>query len=172
MAGDAEGGALVTSGAARVPEERTGSGGRWRRALPLALLLLLTLIVLGIIGGRTARAIADAHRRDQLRPGASTSVRPWMSLEYIAANYGVTQADLLAALNLTNTPPHRRAPLETIAAREGRDLNADITTINALIAERGIPHTAPERPALPFMPGNPRGTPGTPGPSRTPVTAP
>jgi len=163
---------VVASGAAQVPGRGAGERERWQRALPLALALLLALIILVVIGGRTARAIADAHRRDQLRPGASTSVRPWMSLEYIAANYGVTQADLLAALNLTNTPPHRRAPLETIAAREGRDLNADITTINTLIAERGIPHTAPERPALPFMPGNPRGTPGTPGPSRTPGTAP
>jgi len=160
---------VVASGAAQVPGRGAGARERWRRALPLALALLLALIALGIIGGRTARAIADAHRRDQLRLGAATSVRPWMSLAFISANYGVTQADLLAALNLTDTPPHRRAPLEVIATREHRDLNADITAINALIAERGTPHTAPERPALPFMPGSPRGTPGT---SRTPVTAP
>ncbi len=151
----------MTSGAARVPGQGTGGGERWRRAFPLVVLLLLTLIVLGVIGGRTARAIADAHRRDQLRPGATTSVRPWMSVDYISANYGVTQADLLATLNLSDTPPHRRAPLEAIATREGRDLNADITTINALIAARGTPHAAPARPGLPFMPRNPRGTPGT-----------
>lgn len=160
----------MASGTAQVPGQGTGGGERWRRALPLALLLLLTLIVLGVIGGRTARAIADAHRHDQLRPGAATSVRPWMSLEFISANYGVTRADLLAALHLTDTTPHRRAPLEAIAMREGRDLNADITAVNALIAERGVPHTAPERPALPFMPGSPRGTPGTPGTPGAPVT--
>jgi hypothetical protein len=163
---------MVTSGAAQVPGQGNDGGARWRRAIPLVLALLLTLIVLGIIGGRTAHAIAEAHRRNQLRPGAATSVRPWMSLEYVAANYGVTQPDLLAALNLTDTPPHRRAPLEVIAMREGRDLNADITVINTLIAERGTPHTAPERPALPFMPGGTRGTPGMPGSPRTPVTGP
>ena len=159
----------MASGTAQVPGQGAEGGARWRRALPLALALLLALIILVVLGGRTVRAIADAHRRDQLRPGAATSVRPWMSLEYISANYGVTQADLLAALSLTDTPPHHRAPLEAIAMREGRDLDADITTINALIAERGTPHTAPERPALPFMPGTPRGTPGTP---RTPVATP
>ena len=165
----------MASGTAQVPGQGSEGGARWRRALPLALLLLLTLIVLGIIGGRTARAIADAHRRDQLRPGAATSVRPWMSIEYVSANYGVTQADLLAALHLADTTPHRRAPLEAIAMREGRDLDADITGINALIAERGTPHAAPERPAFPFMPGGTSGatrTPGTPVPLRTPVSAP
>jgi len=160
---------VVASGAAQVPGRGAGERERWRRALPLALALLLALIILVVIGGRTARAIADAHRRDQLRPGAATSVRPWMSVEFISANYGVTQVDLLAALNLADTPPHRRAPLETIATREGRDIDADITAINALIAERGTPRTAPARPALPFMPGGPRGAPGA---ARTPVTAP
>ncbi len=165
----------VASGTAQVPGQGSEGGARWRRALPLALLLLLALIVLGIIGGRTARAIADAHRRDQLRPGAASSVRPWMSVEYVSANYGVTQDDLLTALHLTATPSHRRAPFEAIALHEGRDLDADITVINALVAERGTPHAAPERPAFPFMPGRTRGatrTPGTAAPPRTPVTAP
>lgn len=148
----------MKTGSAGVPERDNVTAGRWRRAFPLALLLLLTLIMLGLIGIRTMRAIADAHRRDQLRPGAATSVRPWMSIDYIAANYGVPQAEILATLHLTDTPRHHRVPLEGIARRENRDLNSDIAAINALIAAQGTPHPAPARPPI---------TPGPPTPQRT-----
>ncbi len=112
---------------------RGRTGRRIRRALPLAILLLISLFLLVVVTGRATRAALEARNSQRVQAGEAVGVRPWMTIPYIASTYGVPEDALFAALNLTATAEHRRTPLRAIARREGRDLDADIAALNAAI---------------------------------------
>ena len=122
---------------------RTRFWRRVRRVLPLALLLLVSFFLLVTISASAMRAVLEARNSQQVRAGVATGVLPWMTISYIARVYGVPETDLLAALALSDTKRHRSAPLRAIAAHEGRDLDADIARLNALIDTRRPPPGTP-----------------------------
>jgi hypothetical protein len=144
-------------------EEETVSGGSvaaprrraWRIA-PLVLLLLISLVLFFIITARVMRGIQEARNDAQVRNGAAVGVRPWMTIPYIARAYGIPESDLFAALNLTPTDRTRRAPLGALAEHNGRNIEADIATINALITARNATPREPLSPQPP-QPSHPPG---------------
>lgn len=116
---------------------------RVRRVLPLALLLLVSFFLLVTISASAMRAVLEARNSQRVQAGVATGVLPWMTISYIARVYGVPETDLLAALSLSDTKQHRSAPLRAIANHEGRDLDADIVTLNRLIDARRSPLGTP-----------------------------
>ena len=115
------------------------------RTIPLAILLTVAVCMLAVVGVRAVRSYQEVRNERRLAAGEAVGVRPWMTIPYIARVYGIPEAQLFAALNIADTEAHRRAPLEAIARREGRDLDADIAALNALIDARRIPTGAPPR---------------------------
>ena len=120
-----------------------GVSPRVRRAIPLVALLILSVALLVVVGGRLAHATLEMRALRRVQAGETLGVRPWMTIPYIASTYGVPEDDLFAALGLTPNRRNRHAPLRGLAAREGRDLDADIATLNATIAARRPPPLAP-----------------------------
>jgi hypothetical protein len=117
---------------------------RARRVIPLTLLLLISLFLLFSISAHAMRMVLEVRTNQQVQAGVATGVRPWMTIDYIARVYGIPEDELLAALALSDTDQHRRAPLRVIASHEGRHLDADIARLNALIdARRATPTAAP-----------------------------
>jgi hypothetical protein len=115
-----------------------------RRVFPLTLLLLICLFLLFSITAHAMRVMLEVRTNQQVQAGVATGVRPWMTVNYISRVYGIPENELLAALALSDTDQHRRAPLRTIASREGRHLDADIARLNALIdARRATPAPTP-----------------------------
>ena len=137
-----------------------GVSPRVRRAIPLAVLLLLSVALFVVVGGRLIQATLEMRELRRVRAGETLGVRPWMTIPYIASTYGVPESDLFAALGLTPNRRNRHAPLRGLAAREGRDLAADIATLNVTIAAR--------RPPPPDQPPAPGGAPRAPSPGTGP----
>lgn len=131
-------------------KRRARGAERARRVIPLAILLLIALLAFFFIAARVAHAVLEIRNAEQVRNGTESGVRPWMTIPYIARAYGIPEVDLYNALGLVPTERERRAPLGAIAKRNGRDLDADIATLNALLAER---QDAPRPPAPPTPPG-------------------
>jgi hypothetical protein len=144
-------------------DETTALSGRARRVVPLVAILLVCLFLLSVVTARAVRAYLEMRNLRQVQAGAALGVRPWMTIPYIANTYGVPEDTLFQALNLPKTPPNRHAPLEAIARREHRDLDADIATLNRVIDARGTPR--PPRHLPPFFPQRSP----TPAPRRTPT---
>ena len=114
---------------------------RLRRVIPLAILLALSLFLFVNVSLRLARASLEMRNVQRVQAGESVGVRPWMTVTYIANTYGVPEDELFDALNLPPTHRNRRVPLHGLAARHGRDLDADIATLNATIDRRRPPPT-------------------------------
>jgi hypothetical protein len=76
------------------------------------------------------------RNEQRIRAGEVVGVRPWMTIPYISRVYGIPEDELFRTLGVSNTERHRRAPLQAIARQEGRDLNADIAALNAVIDAR------------------------------------
>lgn len=135
------------------PKRRPRGAQRARRVIPLAVLLLVALLAFFFVAARVARAVLEVRKAEQVRNGAEVGVRPWMTIPYIARAYGVPESELYNALGLTPNERDRRAPLGAIAKRKGRNLDADIATLNTLLAERQQAPRAPAPPAPPPPPG-------------------
>ena len=133
---------------------------RARRAIPLVALLILSVALFVVVGGRLAQATLEMRALRRVQAGETLGVRPWMTIPYIASTYGVPESDLFAALGLVPTRRNRHAPLRRLAMHEGRDLDADIATLNATIAAR--------RPPTPDPPPAPGGAPRVPSPGTGP----
>lgn len=116
---------------------------RARRTLPIVALLVLSLALLVVVGARSGRAFLEMRNRHRVQTGEAVGVRPWMTIPYIARTYHVPEDALFDALGLDDTPRNRRAPLQALAARHGRDLDADIAALNATIDARRGPRPPP-----------------------------
>jgi len=149
----------VSGGSVAAPRRWGRIARRARRIAPLILLLLVSLFLFFFITARVVRGIKEARNNAQVRNGAAVGVRPWMTIPYIARAYGIPESDLYAALNMTATERTRRAPLGALAEHNGRNVDADIATINALLVARHATPNAPipQQPPLPPKPpgGNP-----------------
>ena len=115
----------------------------WRVAL-LAALLVVAACLLVVVGVRAVRAYQGLRNEQRVRAGELVGVRPWMTIPYIASVYEIPEDDLFRTLGLPQSEERRHLPLQALARREGRDLNADIAALNAAIdARRRTPGGGP-----------------------------
>ena len=122
--------------------------GIWR-ILPIAILLVFAACLLALVGVRSVRSYQELRNEQRLRTGEAIGVRPWMTLPYVARVYDLPETEVYATLGLAETEANRRAPLQAIARREGRDLDADILALNGLIEARRRENGTPGAPQSP-----------------------
>lgn len=116
---------------------------RTRRIVLLTTLLVLSVVLFLIVGVRLTRSALEMRNQRRVQAGEMLGVRPWMTVPYIARTYHLPEDQIFQALNLNDTRRNRRTPLSVLAARDRRDLDADIATINALIDRRQSPRPPP-----------------------------
>ena len=142
----------MSGGSVATPRRRGRFARRAWRVAPLILLLLLSLFLFFFISARVVRGVREARNDERVRNGAAVGVRPWMTIPYIARAYGIPENELFTTLNLSPSERTRRAPLGALAEHNGRNLDADIATLNALIAARQATPRNPQPPS-PQPPG-------------------
>jgi len=113
---------------------------QWLIVLALAVVVGLT----GLFAVRTVRrAVYWSFHRDE-------TIRPWMSVPYVAHSYRVPPRLLYEALGIPH-PPHDRRPIKALAHEQNRSAEELIAILEKAIAdERQIqPNPSP----IPANPG-------------------
>jgi hypothetical protein len=109
----------------------------------LLLLFLLVLIVTGLFAVRAVRRAAYWHEhRDE-------SIRPWMSVRYVARSYRVPPPMLYRSIGAAPIPRDRR-PLREIAREQNRSVDILISELQQAIVDFRKSHSPPDGPPLPI----------------------
>ena len=94
----------------------------------ILIAFLLAASVAGLFAVRTVRhAVYWSRHRDE-------SIRPWMSVPYVARSYPVPPPVLYRAINLAPVP-HDRRPLRDIDLEQGRTMEALAEDLRNAIGE-------------------------------------
>lgn len=124
------------------------------------------LLVIALLGAFfAARAAMGAiatfqHQNALTRTGDVRTMRPWMTIPYIAHEYHVPDHYLYETLNITRDYP-THSTLQTIASRSHRSVSELIHKLQTAIIAYRKQH--------PFHPPNPQPSPGHPLPKRPPT---
>jgi hypothetical protein len=89
----------------------------------------------------------------RLRRASDETIRPWMSVPYIAHAFHVPPQVLFEALGLPSGPPPDRRPIERIARAQGRSVD-EITAVLTEAINRARPPGPPPPPAPPTETGS------------------
>jgi hypothetical protein len=113
-----------------------------RREWILLVLFLVALTVTSLFAARAFRRAAywRAHRDE--------TIRPWMSVGYVAHSYRVPPPLLYRAIGVEPGPPDRR-PLRDIAAEQNRSVDLLISELQLTIIEFRKSHHPPDGPPPP-----------------------
>lgn len=137
---------------------RYAEAPRWVRAL-LAVVLLAALVGVGVFGVRAYRSYTLLRSAHELGAGDLGSIRPWMTVRYIARRYHVPEPALLAQLGL----PPATAPdttLRALAQQQGRptlDYVKDVQRAVDTVRRAAAPPAPPRSPDAPAPPAPPDG---------------
>lgn len=103
--------------------------------------LVLVLALIASLGVAAIFATRAVHYARRTRTTLET-IRPWMSVPYIAHSKHVPQATLWTALGI---PPHAhdRRPLARIARQQGRPVDELIAALKTAIAKAQTQGTTP-----------------------------
>ena len=113
--------------------------GRTQWLIVFALVLVVALT--GLFAVRTVRrAVYWSFHRDE-------TIRPWMSVPYVAHSYRVPPHVLYEALGIPH-PPHDRRPIRELAHEQNRPAEELIAILEKAIAhERELhPNSSPPKP--------------------------
>ena len=124
----------------------------------LTLILLLLALFFAVFAARsTVETWRNFRQQNTLtKAGDVRTVRPWMTIPFIAHIYHVPEHYLYSQLKLPDSPSLHRTPLHSLATRYNRPINHLVGEIQGAITNYRKQH-----------PGRPTATP--PGPRRTPV---
>lgn len=127
--------------------KRQGSEGGWVVSLQSRILLVIGLLLsLLIIFVFTSRAFHHAPR-----PLVDETIKPWMSIGYVARSYHVPPPVLFDALGLPARPDRR--PLSAVATEQKRSVDELISILNqAIQTYRAANPTSSTQPAEPQRP--------------------
>jgi len=111
--------------------------GRTQWLVTLALVLAVALT--GLFAVRTVRrAVYWSFHRDE-------TIRPWMSIPYVAHSYRVPPHVLYEALGIPH-PPHDRQPIRELAHEQNRSAEELIAILETAIAHEREVHPEPSLP--------------------------
>ena len=115
----------------------------WRQWV-VVLAFLLAVVVTGLFATRAVRrAIYWHYHRDE-------TIRPWMSVHYVARSYRVPPHVLYQAIGLPPVPqPPDRRPLREIARAQNRPVEVLISELQEAIIHARPPYPPPPPPPPP-----------------------
>jgi hypothetical protein len=104
----------------------------------VSVLLALALGITAFFASETLQAFQEFQQQHALiLAGDVRSIRPWMTIPYIAHTYHVPQSYLYQSLHIADTQPPRHATLHALAIRYNRSENELIHTLqNAILVYR------------------------------------
>lgn len=120
---------------------------RWK-LIGIGLLLCLALGLTVFCGAQIVRGFQGfQHTHQQANSGDVRTIRPWMTLRYIARVYHVPEAYLEQSLHITDLRVARHAPLTILAARLRVSTDALIQQTQQAILTYRAQHPTPTPPA-------------------------
>lgn len=117
------------------------------KILLTCILLVISLFSLCFATKVTIGAFDSFQRQNTLtNEGNVSTIRPWMTIPYVARVYHVPESYLYTSLHITNTRPLRHATLTTLATRDRRPVQELIRQVQqSVLAYRRYrqkyPHT-------------------------------
>ena len=127
----------------------------------LGVLLCLSLGAAIFAAVTTFQAIQQfRHERALAQSGDVSTVRPWMTVHFIAQTYHVPENYLYQSLHITNPQPVSHATLRVIASHYNKNVNDVIHNVQIAILSyrKQHPHDG-----TPLHPGQLTGAPRAPG---------
>jgi uncharacterized protein YlzI (FlbEa/FlbD family) len=98
------------------------------------ILLLLSLVCTVVAGRATVSAFQSFQRQNTLmKQGDVRTIRPWMTVPYIARVYQVPESSLYNTLHLTNNRAAPHTTLQMVATRDHVPAEKIIRTVQELI---------------------------------------
>jgi membrane-associated protein len=132
----------MTSGASPEPGRR--SNVRWVRG-GLLILLLAALVASLASGARTYRSLILLQSAQELGAADTSSIRPWMTIEYVAAVYGVDEEALLSELGVS-ADTDAQSTLRSLAEERGTTPFTYVQSVQSAVAnirtEQAVPTEA------------------------------
>lgn len=107
-----------------------------RREWLLLILFLLVLIITGLFVARAVRRASYWHEHKD------ESIRPWMSVHYVARSYRVPPTILYESIGMVPIPRDRR-PLSEIAREQNKSVDALMSELQRAIVDFRKLHPAP-----------------------------
>ncbi|MCB1378292.1 MAG: DedA family protein [Alphaproteobacteria bacterium] len=117
----------------------------WRSGL-LTGLLILCLAAAGLYGTRSYRTFVLLRAAQSLNVPQTSSIRAWMTLDYLSAAYGVGRARLIEGLGLAAATDGALS-IRTIAERRNEqafDVVAEAQTVIAGLVDHGPSQSSPD----------------------------
>ena len=104
----------------------------------ISILLGATLIAVVFTALGTVRAVQSLQKQHTLaKAGDVHTIRPWMTIPYVAHTYHVPESYLYASLHIPNTHATRHMPLQTLASHYQRPVDSVVHDIqNAILLYR------------------------------------
>ena len=131
------------------------------RFVILGVLLCLSTGTAVFAAKTTYQAIQQFKQEQALaQSGNVSTIRPWMTVHFIAKAYHVPENYLYQALHISNPQPVRHATLRVLADRYNRPVNDVIHSIQTAILSYREQHT---RSGMPLHSGQLNGAPRAPG---------
>ena len=104
------------------------------KSVILGVLLCLSIAVVIFCAITTVRAIQQFRQQRALTASGDVStIRPWMTVHYIAQTYHVPENYLYQSLHITNPQPVRHATLRVLANLSNRPVNDVIRDVQTAI---------------------------------------
>jgi hypothetical protein len=123
-----------------------------RRVTILIISVLLGVAIIAVIFTAigTVRAVQSLqHQHTLAKAGDVSTIRPWMTLPYVAHNYHVPESYLYNSLRIPDTRNSHHMPLQALASHYNRPVDSVVHDIqNAVILYRKQhPHHSSNKPS-------------------------
>lgn len=110
--------------------------------ISILLCVALAAVVITTLG--TVRAIQSLQQQHTLaKAGDVSTIRPWMTIPYIAHTYHVPESYLYNSLHISDTHTSKHMPLHTLAAHYQRPVSSIVHDVQNAVTlyRKQHPHT-------------------------------
>ncbi len=100
----------------------------------MSILLCVALVAVVFTTLGTVRAIQSLQQQHMLaKAGDVSTIRPWMTIPYIAHTYHVPESYLYNSLHISNTHTSKHMPLHALAAHYQRPISSIVHDVQKAV---------------------------------------